>query len=202
MQPRLKTSKKWSPLPKELIQQIRSVFSQGFQEHTKGGKIEVNGRIYPEEILIRVGYRELGALKQSNWEISIAYRKDKDNVLKLLHLAVDAIGALFEQFFGSEHDHDFPRIWEEVDFENRAIYVQYTTHNSELEAAADKILGVSGESDEVAQGEWDADVDPEQIKASLGLSSDDEDELEKSESPSVEKAPEKSPAPKKKPTHH
>src|ERR1700745_2151359 len=104
MQPRLKTSKKWSPLPQELITQIQSVFQQSFQEYIKGGKIEAGGKIYPEEILIGVGFSTPGQLKQVNWEISIAYKKDKDNVLKLLHLAVDAVGALFEQTFTAEDD--------------------------------------------------------------------------------------------------
>lgn len=178
MQPRLKTSKKWTPLPKELMQQIQSVFSQGFQQYTKGGKVEAGGRIYPEEILIRVGYRAPGALRQNNWEISLAYRKDKDNVLKLLHLAVDAIGALFEQSFTAENDHDFPRIWEQVDFEGRPLFVQYTTDNSELEAQANRLLGQdeNADAEDVAQGDWEADIGPEEIKATLGLNEDVDEE--------------------------
>jgi hypothetical protein len=189
MQPRLKTSKKWSPLPKELLTQIQSVFNQGFREHTKGGKVEASGRIYPEEILIRVGYRAPQTLKQNNWEISIGYRKDKDNVLKLLHLGVDVIGALFEQTFTAEHDHDFPRIWEQVDFEGRPVFIQYTTDNSELEAQADALLGAGGaDDDDVAQGDWDADLSLEEIKATLGLDDENlEEEAEAAAKPTAKK---------------
>lgn len=184
MQPRLKTSKKWSPLPQELVKQIQSVFSQSFQEYIKGGKIEAAGQIYPEEILIGVGFKGSTGLKQANWEISIAYSKQKDNVLKLLHLAVDAVGALFEQTFTAENDHDFPRIWSEVDFEGRKIFVQYTTTNTELEAEADRLLGVAGKGEDVAQGEWDDDISADHIKAQLGIDPDEdlgEDELDDEE---------------------
>ncbi|MBX3022536.1 MAG: hypothetical protein KF799_12760 [Bdellovibrionales bacterium] len=191
MQPRLKNSKKWSPLPQELIKQIQSVFSQSFREHIKGGKIEAGGRIYPEEILIRVGYKAPGNLKQANWDLSIAYKKDKDNVLKLLHLGVDAVGALFEQFFTSENDYDFPRTWEEIDFEGRKVFVQYDTTNNELESEADKLLGLDADSEDVAQGEWD-EASADQIKASLGIDPDeteDADDVDVDEDGSSSKKP-------------
>lgn len=177
MQPRLKTSKKWTPLPAELVQQIKSIFQQGFAEHVRGATVEARGQIYPEEILIGVGVKREGSLKQPGWEISIPYRKDKDNVLKLLHLAVDAVGALFEQTFSAEDDADFPRIWEELEFEGRKIYVQFTTANTELEAEADRWLGKAGiKDDEVAQGDWDEETTPDQIKASLGIDPDEDDD--------------------------
>jgi hypothetical protein len=173
MEPRLSTSRKWTPLPEELVKQIRSVFKQNFKEQIGSGTIEAHGKIYPEELLIGVGLRQKGSLRQNNWEISIAYKQSKDNVLKLLHTAIDAAASLFEQFFAAESDEDFPRKWEEVDFEGRKIYVQYNTVNSELEGEADKILGATGGG--LAQGEWDEDedVDPEEIKKKLGVDEDD-----------------------------
>jgi hypothetical protein len=177
MEPRLSTSRKWTPLPEELITQIRSVFKQSFKSHIGQGSIEANGKIFPEEILVSVGYRAQNALKQSNFEISIAYKRNKDNVLKLLHLAVDASAALFEQFFAAENDHDFPRIWEEAKFENRSIYIQYNTVNSTLESEADRLLGES-DKNSLVQGEWDdaEEIEPKHVKASLGIDEDDEGE--------------------------
>jgi len=176
MQPRLSSSRKWTDLPKELTQQIRSVFKQNFKEQVGKGVVEADGKIFPEEILIRVGYRQEKVLKQINWDISIEYKRSKDNVLKLLHMAIDAAAALFEQAFSAEDDGDFPRKWEEVDFEGRKIYVQYSTVNSKLESEADKILGEAG-SEGLAGGDWDEDegVDPEDIKKQLGVDDDDGD---------------------------
>lgn len=174
MEPRLKTSSKWSPLPPELVRQIQSVFKKSFGSHLGGGTIEAAGKIFPQEILISVGFRSEKSIRQSNWMISIGYQKSKDNVLNLLHLAVDAAASLFEQTFAAENDSDFPRLWEEVDFEGRKIYIQFSTANSQLESEADKLLGVSGGS-EIAQGDWDDDIDPEAIKAQLGIDDDDDD---------------------------
>lgn len=196
MQPRLRSSRKWTPLPAELVEQIQSVFHDNFQQHIKGGTVEAGGRIYPEEILVVVGFRPEGVLKQNNFEVSIGYRRDKDNVLKLLHLAVDAVGSLFDQFFNSEKDHDFPRIWQEVQFEKRSIYVQYTTTNTELENEANKLLGLE-EGEELVGGEWEDEVSPEQIKAQLGIDEESEDFADDE----PEEKPKKSTG-KKKPTQH
>jgi hypothetical protein len=176
MQPRLSTSRKWTDLPPELTKQIRSVFQQNFKERLGKGGIEADGKIFPDEILIRVGYRQEKVLKQINWDISIQYKSNKDNVLKLLHMAIDAAAALFEQAFSAEDDSEFPRKWEEVDFEGRKIYVQYNTVNPRLESEADKLLGDAGEAG-LTGGAWEADedADPEDIKKRLGVDDEEED---------------------------
>jgi hypothetical protein len=169
MQPRLSSSRKWTAIPKELTVQIKNVFKQSFQQHIGKGTVLADGRIYPEELLISVGVKLPDSkLKESHWLVSIGYTRGKDDVVKLLNLGVDAAGSLFEQLFTSENDHDFPRAWEEVDFEGRKIYVQYSTVNTELEQAANKILGVA-ESEELAQGEWEDLESPESIKQRLGV---------------------------------
>jgi len=174
MQPRLPSSRQWTPLPKEFISQVESVFSESFKEHRAQGAFEAMGRIYPGEILVRVGYLPKGQLKHSHFEVSIGYRQAKDNVMKLLHLAVDAAGALFDQYFSAESDEDFPVQWEEMDFEGQTIFVQYTTVNTKLEAEADRILGVES-GDNLAGGDWDEATTPEAIKATLGIDPEDDD---------------------------
>jgi hypothetical protein len=179
MQPRLSTSRKWTPLPDELVKQIRSVFRQNFKEQIGAATVEVEGSIFPGEILVCVGIRHPKELKQSGFGVSIAYSRNKDNVIKLLHLAVDAVASLFEQLFSAETDHDFPRVWEEVQFEGRSIFVQYTTENTELEHEADRILGVGDRgSSAVAQGDWDDsdEITPEHIKAQLGIEPNGDDD--------------------------
>jgi hypothetical protein len=172
VEPRLKTSTKWTALPKDFLAQIRSALKENFANQIGKGTVQVDGRIYPEEVLIRVGFAEPGRLKQSHWDVSISYKKDKDNVLKMLHLAVDAAASLFDQIFTSPDD-DFPRIWQEIDFEGRKLHIQYTTENSQLEDEADRILGLK--KDDLAQGDWDEDISPESIKAQLGIDGDEEE---------------------------
>lgn len=174
MQPRLSSSLKWTALPEELVNQLRSVFSTSFKEHLGTSSIAVQGRIYPREILMRVSLIPQQGLKQSGFNVSIDYQREKDNVMKLVHLAVDAFGSLFEQFFAAENDQEFPRLWQPVDFEGRQIYILYTTENTQLEAEANRLLGLP-ETTDLAQGDWDDDITAEQIKASLGIDSEDDD---------------------------
>lgn len=212
MQPRLKTSKKWTAIPRELSIQIKQVFKQSFQSHIGDGAVVADGRIYPGEILMSVGFKPKTGLRQFNWDISIEYKRDKDNVMKLLTLAVDVAGSLFEQFFTSENDHEFPRIWAEVDFEGKKVFVQYQTANTELESEANKILGIS-EDEDLAQGEWDGDLSAEDIKAQLGIDPNDEelaalaDDIigaieEETEKPKAKAPADKKPVKAKKSTSH
>lgn len=173
MQPRLSSSRKWTALPNELLTQVRSIFTESFQSHIGESSIHAEGRIYPQEILMGVSLVPREGLKQSGFEISLPYQKSKDNVLKLVHLALDAFGSLFEQYFAADDDQEFPRIWQEAELDGRKIYFQYTTTNTSLEAEADRLLGDAGK-DDLAQGDWDEEVDPEQIKASLGIDPEDE----------------------------
>ena len=170
MHPRLKTSKKWTPLPKEFLKQIESVFKQTFKAQIGTGKVITDGRIYPEEILVSVGLKAAATgLKQSNFEISIEYKKNKDNVLNLLNLSVDVAASLFEQYFAAEDDQDFPRIWQEFDVDNRPVYVQYTTTNTDLENEANKLLGEYADEG-LAGGDWEEDTgEADAIKAKLGI---------------------------------
>lgn len=186
MEPRLPKSRKWTPLPKEFLQQIRTVFADSFKQQIGKGKMVADGRIYPEEILISVGYIEPGSIRQRGFDVSVEYKKDKDNVLKLLHLAVDAAGSLFEQLFTADES-EFPLIWTQFDFEGRKIFAQYSTTNEELEAAADKFLGKASGEDDLTQGDWEDEIDPDIIKAQLGIDGDDEDLLGDDDEPDDEK---------------
>lgn len=176
MEPRLPSSRQWTPLPKELLKQMQSVFQEGFKGHLGGAKIEIEGRIYPQEILLSLGFSRKGQLKQPNFEISATYDVKKDNVLKLCHTVFDAMGALFDQYFSSNDESEFPLYWEELKFEGRTLYVQFSTRNTGLEAQADQLL--EGKKEGLMNYDDEHDTEElENIKAKLGLGEDeDEDE--------------------------
>lgn len=140
MKPRLLSSKKWTLFPKAYTTQIQSVFEEAFTEQLKAGKLIVEGRIYPEEILLRVGYVESKRLVQNNFEVSMPYKTDKDNPVEKIHNCIDATASLMNEYFESEGQVDFPRTWKNYDFDGKQIWVQYTTINTELEAEADRLL--------------------------------------------------------------
>ena len=180
MFPRLKTSKKWTTLPKDFADQVVTVFQQNFPTESKMGSFKAEGRIYPQEIMLRVGYLEKGRLKQCNLEVSVDLGP-KDEALKKIHLCVDALGSLFADYFeavaqGSEdptEELDIPLVWKQFPFQNEKIWLQYSTANQELEKEANRILGL--EEDLLVR---EADEEDEAVLAEAKQADGDEDDEE------------------------
>jgi len=147
MNPRLKSSKKWTAFPKEYLQQLQDVFTQGFKAELNNAKLIIEGKIYPQEILLRVGILEKGRLRQANFEVFIEHStKDKDT-LERIHDCVDAAASMMKEYFdtGEEEEPDFPYSWKEYEFNKRALWLQFSTENSDLEAQANALLGEEAE---------------------------------------------------------
>ena len=171
MEPRLKTSKKWTPLPSELVEQIESLFTENFAEQSSGGRFLFEGRIYPGELLLRLGYLPQSALRQNNFELSIDYNSQRENLMNLIHMAVDATASLFADWLEDEENKPSTN-WQEFSVQNKKIYARYSTLNTELEAEADRILGEDKSSLVVDEDELE-----EQLKQKisiLGLEDDEE----------------------------
>lgn len=164
MEPRLSTSKSWTQFPKEYLDQIHRVFADSFRDELRGSDLSVDGRIYAEEILLRVGYLERGRLKQNNFEVSVTYAANKDNAIEMIHTCIDAAASMMAENF-SEEDPEFPRQWQAYDFEKKKIYLRYSTVNTDLEKQADALLGLDNEDLYSSQAETEdafshAEVDP------------------------------------------
>lgn len=145
MNPRLKNSKKWTAFPKDYVSQIEDVFKQNFKSQLGSSQLIIEGRIYTEEILLRVGVLEKGRLSQANFEVSMNYSaKDKD-AIERIHDCIDAAASMMAEYYDSKGEVDFPRTWNEYEFNGRKLYLQFSTENSSLEAEADKLLGKSFE---------------------------------------------------------
>lgn len=208
MTPRLKSSKKWTAFPKELIDQILSAFEENFKDTLNEAEILVEGRIYPQEILLRVGLLEKGRLKQKNFEVSAEYSSEKENAVQKIFVSVDAAATLLldymekEQSKGEdeiESDIDVPYTWKEMEFEQEKLFIQFSTVNSKLEAEADRLLGlVQGEElyvdeeededfDENASFEDEPPVEP----------SDDEEDPDQAEAEAEDEAEEAIPSSKR-----
>ena len=145
MNPRLKTSKKWTAFPKEYQDQIQTVFKETFQKHLQNAKLLVEGRIYPEEILLRVGVLEQGRLSQANFEVSMNYSTKTKDAVERIHDCIDAAASMMNDYFESNGEVEFPRTWQEFDFNKKPLFLQFSTVNSDLEAQADALLGQSFE---------------------------------------------------------
>ncbi len=153
MNPRKKESKKWTKLPTDFSNQIKTVFEQNFKPHLEGKKLTVEGRIYPSEIVLRVGINQKGELRFNNFEVSLDHSKELQNAISQIHIGVDAIASLMVDYFENEEDHEMPLVWQEYPFEKQTIWLQYSSENSDLEAEANKLLGLSAENTLLAESE-------------------------------------------------
>lgn len=179
--PRKKSSTKRTEIPSELIEQIEDLMLTNYRTQLNRRVPVVTGYIYPEEIVIGVGLEVPKQLKQPRFDVSVDYDPKKDNVTKMIHLCVDLLAGLLEKLLTEEDDHDFPRIWQEFNFEKKKVFVQYGTMNMDLEKEANRLLGEdSSEGLLQHENEEDAYESAESVKARLGISDDDEGEGDKS----------------------
>ena len=156
MNARLKTSQKWTNFPSELLEQIRQVFDEGFTEWRakQPGKFIAEGRVYQDELLFRIGYLPTGRLTQANFEISLDFDAAKQNAVEQIHFCVDCAAALIQEYIDQDQDlHTFPREWQQQKIGNHQVYVRISTDNTELEAEADRLLGVA--DDALVKGQTD-----------------------------------------------
>ena len=164
MNPRKKESKKWSNLPPEFSNQIKTVFEDNFSKYLSEKTIKVQGRIYPTEVLLRIGIHRKGELRFHNFEVSLDHSAVLQNTIPQIHLAVDAIASLMIEFFENEETHELPYLWREMPFEKQKIWVQFTTENPDLELEANKLLGITEGSlineDQTEDDEALADMEP------------------------------------------
>lgn len=156
MNPRLPTSKKWTSVPPEFLQQIRDTLQKLWAEKSPGSKFFAEGRIFPQEIVARIGILEKGRLAQNNFEISRDLNP-KEPLIEQITSTFDASMALAEEFLNAGEEANtglYPRTWKEFKFSGKAFFFQFTTENTELEAEANRWLG---EGDEGLFNESDDD---------------------------------------------
>jgi hypothetical protein len=158
MQPRLKASKKWTAFPPEYADQIQTVFKENFGDGLATRKLVIEGRIYPAEIMLRVGLAQAGKLAQANFEVSMDYSQSKKDAVERIHNCIDAAASMMAEYFENEGVVDFPMKWQEFPFQGQKLFLQYTTENTDLEAQANALLGAAGE-EALVQGDDTEDDD-------------------------------------------
>lgn len=163
MTPRNPTSKNWTALPLEFREKAALVFAQNFKEESEHGSFFIEGRIYPQEIVMRAGYVEGGRLKQTNFEVSMEHQPS-EKAMEKLFFGIDVLGSVFETHF--EHlredeidDVEYPVNWEEFDFDDTEVFLRFSTDNTQIEKEANKILGLEDGETLFVEGEGDLSAD-------------------------------------------
>jgi len=157
MNPRLKSSKKWTNFPQEYSDQIQAVFNETFAKYLTNAELIIEGRIYTDEIVLRVGYLEKARLAQPNFEVSMDYSRNKQDALERIHNCVDAIASMMQDYFENDGEVEIPYLWREYPFQGKKIYLQFSTENSRLEAEANRLLGLA-EGELLVEEEDDEDA--------------------------------------------
>ncbi|MDB2426135.1 hypothetical protein N9W41_01170 [bacterium] len=144
MKARLKNSIQWTSFPKEFEQQLHSVLKESFAAQASDGKFVVESRIYPNEILLRLGYLKSGQISQFNAEASIEYDANKENAKDIINLAVDCCASVLQNNF-EDPETEFPHIWQMHQVEKKQVYLQVSRVNTDLESQADSLLNEESE---------------------------------------------------------
>ncbi|AHI05933.1 hypothetical protein BDW_07155 [Bdellovibrio bacteriovorus W] len=185
MNPRLKSSKSWTKFPKEYSDQILAVFNENFAEFLKDATLIIDGRIYSEEIMLRVGYLEKGRLAQANFETSMNYSQTEQDALQRIHNCVDAAASMMMEYLESKGEVDFPYAWKEFNFQGNKVFLQFSTENSSLEEEANRLLGLTDEDlfneedmddeDALTRAELDEELSPPRDDENYQEEKEDED---------------------------
>lgn len=181
----------WTELPVEFTEKIRQIFSDQFKIESNHGDFIVEGRIYPEEIVIRLGYLERGRLKQINFEASMDIPKrapeaeeaepvldadeqlstKKSGTMDLIYTGIDVLGSVMEEYFeiDDEDELDVPDRWKEFTFEGSQVYLQYSTVNTRLEDEANRLLGILTDELVVEEGETEDALAKAEVDSDLAF---------------------------------
>lgn len=148
MKPRYKVSQKWTSFPAEFAEQIRLVFVQNFEKQLgKTMSLSVDGRIYQKEITLRIGIHSKGALKHFNFEASVDLppnpANDENKIFETISAGVDALASLVAEYFENDQDIELPYTWTESITDGKKVWIQHSTENPDLEAEANKLLGLA-----------------------------------------------------------
>ncbi len=134
------TAKLKQELPKDSIKLIREVIEKNFPQLSKDNEVVVKGQLFPQEILLLIGFRKKEGIKQSNFLSSIDHNLKKKNTMSQIYLSVDAIGSMIQQFVEADEDIELPGDWTEFSLEGQKIFMRFDTANTELEEKANLLL--------------------------------------------------------------
>ncbi|MBX9769470.1 MAG: hypothetical protein K2X47_19495 [Bdellovibrionales bacterium] len=131
-------------LPKALLDLVAESLLEEFGEDLPP-KLVVSGRIFKEEILVRVGWPiGEGGLRYMNVEASIDFDSKTQDVNERINICLDALQGSLEEFIDAEGDIEVPRFWNEFTFEKQKVYIQFSPVNPKLEDQADAFLKEHG----------------------------------------------------------
>lgn len=146
-EPRLKESFKHTPqnLPTDLGKMIQESICQKYT-YFNDKDVLVQGAIYPEELILSIGYKEKASLRQLNFECSMSYDANNDqNVIEKFHDSADALDSMINEYIDARGDIEMPDQWTEFDFDDGKVFLRFSKLNTEIEKMTLDFLKEKGE---------------------------------------------------------
>lgn len=143
MTPRLDSSifKSQSSFPPDALKLIQESLQEQYAEFLADKVLVVQGVIYPKELILSVGFRDKGGIRQRNFEASMDFDLQTQNPVNLIHAGLDAVGSMMSQWIETDGDLAVPLEWTKFDLDKNPLWLRSTNVNSDLEAQANALLG-------------------------------------------------------------
>lgn len=150
IEPRNKNNLAFTKLPDELLETIAEVFRENFEEQSKKGKFVCFGQVHQSELVLRLGYIENGSIGQINFDSSNEASGSEAQIISSLEEMVFATKELFLDYFKNRNLENFSYHWNPLTASEKSgqVYYKMDSTNTELEKAANALLGESFAADE------------------------------------------------------
>lgn len=193
MNPRKKQKAKPTLLPKDVLQSVGNLFSTQFQKEKSGADFLVYAQMYVDELLFCVSLADPKSLRAGTIYLSCDLPKGisekPEQVTQRLEAMVDIAASWFSQTFAEAKQGglqvvldamaEMPNAWQDFSWEKAKYFVKLNRDNPVLEKEADKFLEKAGHTDSDFDDDALARGDSSDEADELGLSEEDEAELEK-----------------------
>jgi hypothetical protein len=148
--------KAFSKLPEDFNNLIKEVVTGSFDfpVEAEGTKLKITGRIYPEELLLRFSLSNENQIKCHNFTGSIDHDTEAGDLVDRIQDIMEALTSMMGEYLSTvEEEIDFPLDWHEYQFNNRKVYLMYSTENDSIEEQAAALLGDDFKEEEMEDNE-------------------------------------------------
>lgn len=153
---RKRHTKNSTSLPKDFVRTVADLFQEQFKAKLQGATFLVFGELHPDEVILAVSLAHPDSLPAASLHLSMDPPKNAeanpDKVTEQLKVMVDVAASWFAQSLESgqglegvlEEMREATPAWQEVDWEEKHLFVKLNRDNYTLEKAADDLLRKAG----------------------------------------------------------
>tara|TARA_B100001248_G_scaffold262141_1_gene256308 strand:- start:1534 stop:2031 length:498 start_codon:yes stop_codon:yes gene_type:complete len=139
------SGKKFEVIPPDFCALTEKTILETFAALLRNHSVKISGRIYPEEIVVRLSIFEGDSIRPENISVSLDHDMEKENAMEQIHLGIDVIASALQESMGEE-DMEKPLDWHAFEVEGQDVFIMFDRIHDDLEKQADELLGDSEEN--------------------------------------------------------